>query len=200
MNIGHLGDAFDFWKGSFMRTLGNNLNNIKVLPMFTDKNVPATWNEARLGLYAQLLGVNVQDILQQAVRFTTNTRGNYFQDIANNTDLFVDPDTGIEPLGGGDYQHIRLSEIAQLLPNDTNRVVLIYQHSFRKHNWTDACLQRIIHSHALKGCCGFAYRAGSISMVFVARDRLQLENMYQVLHTMTTSLPDNLTRALNLIP
>jgi hypothetical protein len=198
MNINHLGDAFDFWKGSFMRTLGNNLNNIKVLPMFTD--VPDTWNEARLGLYAQLLGVNVQDILRPAVRFTMNTRGNYFQNLDDNSDLFVDPDTGIEPPGGGDYRHIRLSEIAQLLPNDTNRVVLIYQHSFHKHNWTDACLQRIIQYKELNGCYTFAYWAGSVSMVFIARDQQRLTNMYNALYRMTNSLPDNLTRALPIIP
>ncbi len=196
MNINHLGDAFDFWKGSFIRKLGNTLRNLKVLPMFTDTNEHFPWNNARLELYAELLGVNKQDILRQEVRFPNNTRGQYFQNLDNNSDLFVDPDIGIEPPSGSNYRHIRLTEIAQLLSKSTNRVVLIYQHSFHKDNYIDVCLKKVIKFPKLKDCHTLAYWAGSVSMVFITRDEKRRIDMYKVLYNMTYSLPDNRIHAL----
>jgi len=70
----------------------------------------------------------VTDILQQKIKFSPETRKTYFQDIDidKNADLFVDPDIGIEPPSGSDYQHIKLEEIDQLLPSSNrSRVVLV---------------------------------------------------------------------------
>jgi hypothetical protein len=204
MNINHLGDAFDFWKGRFIKELGNKLYNIKVLPMFTDKEAPFPWNEDCLRLYARLIGVNVRDILRQN-EFNSETRRDYFQDLDDNSDLFVDPDVGIKTPSKDDNKHIRLSEIIKLLPKDTKRIVLIYQHSARTGNRIDERLREIIGElnnniigKSNNNICAFAYLAGSVSMVFFARNRKRLEKMYQVLHPMTLSLPK--TRVLPIIP
>jgi hypothetical protein len=197
MNLEHLGDALDFWKGGLMVRLINELNDIHVLPMFTDAT--ANWTPQRLDLYAQLLGVQTPVILRSDVQFTAISRVTYFQDIAcGDADLFADPDVGTQPNGGGDCRHIRFLEIAQLLPVGAKRVLLVYQHSFREENWTGIRLQDVIGN--LPGCSAFAYWAGSVSMIFIARDRQRLTNMFQVLQAMTASLPPNIIRVLPIVP
>ena len=61
------------------------------------------------------------------------------------TDFFIDPDTGIEPASGGNWSHIRLSDISALLPLGNKRVILIYQHAPRLNNWANALLQRLVN-------------------------------------------------------
>ena len=193
MNFRHLADALDHWKGAVIRILCRQLNDIHVVPMFTDKDVTATWTKDSIGLYAQLIGVPDDHILQRGVRFTTRSRSEYFVNLEtdSNVDLFVDPDTGIEPATGGNAAHIRHEELSQLLPNGSQRVVLVYQHSSREEKWTQACLQRVV---LLEGCHACAYWAGAVSMLFVSRVAGRLDTIQQVLGRTLAPRDDRLIR------
>ena len=191
MNVTHLGDALDFWKGALIDMLSRHLRNVHVLPMFTDKNVADDWTEGRLRTYARLLRVDRRRILRSRDRFPTPSRADDFKDlpVAIVEDLFVDPDTGVAPESEGDGRHIRLSELAQLMPPGFKRIVLVYQHAPRFHrdsNWVDARLKDIAPSSHFSGCRAFAYDAGSVAMIFVSRDRQRLAR----LHSTLTDLAD----------
>jgi len=176
MNLCHLGDALDSWKGWVVGKLRNVLKDVRVLPMFTDEDVRATWNNARLELYARLTGLaDANRILRPDIRFTAGTRGAYFDLDAtlDGSDLFVDPDTGIEPPQGGGVRHIRVAEVVQLLPPESHRLLLVYQHSFREENWVDARLQHVLRDLPAR-YVAFALWAGSVSMVFISCDRGRL--------------------------
>lgn len=62
MNLKHLGDALDFWKGGLIGRLEGVLNDGHILPMFTD--APNAWTPDRLLLYAHLTGMDVSRILR----------------------------------------------------------------------------------------------------------------------------------------
>lgn len=182
MNLAHLGDALDFWKGGLFGILGKALNDMHVLPMFTDKNVHDAWTNGRIRAYASLLGVDEARILCSKISFPGAQRENYFQNlrIGGDSDIFVDPDTGIEPDSGGDRRHIRQSEIEALLPSGSRRVLLVYQHSPRKREWLKGCLEKVCASNEFHA---FAYCAGTVAMVFIARrGNHRLEGMHKCLH------------------
>jgi hypothetical protein len=197
-----LGDALDFWKGALIDMLRDHLRNVHVLPMFTDKNAAEVWTEGRLGTYAHLLRVDRNGILRCCTRFQTSNRARYFEslNIPADDDLFVDPDIGIEPEGKGSARHVLLSELAVLLPPDTKRVVLIYQHRLHKKNWVEACLRRVVQSSHLTGCHAFAYGAGSVAMLFVSRDSQRLALLHSTLTDLTASLPTDMRRVTPILP
>jgi len=190
MNLNHLGDAFDFWKGGILEPLNCNLNNLHVLPMFTDENVPCTWTEDHLQHYAQLLRIHdIERILKKEVPFNRTGRGDYFQDVNGELDLFIDPDIGIEPQSGGDVKHIKLEELAMLLRKNPQRVLLVYQHSNPKKDWLEDVLVRVRDSRPLNGCECFAYQAGRVAMIFISsRANERLSAIWQAL---SISLPGN---------
>ena len=177
MNIKHLGDALDHWKGCIIRSVEKHLHDLRVVPMFTDADVNKTWSPKRLRIYAELLHVDASDILHRRRRFESAERESYFADSGGEYDLFIDPDTGIAPKSHFDGQHIRPGDIALLLPDDTKRVLLIYQHSSREKDWVDACLRRVVRHEPHRTCWAFAYRGGDASMVFIARSRGRLNAM-----------------------
>jgi len=182
MNLKHLGDALDFWKGGIFRLLGNALNDVHVLPMFTDMNVHDTWTDDRIRAYAILLGVDQTRILRSKDQFPGAQRERYFHNlgIRDDKDIFVDPDIGIEPNGGGDRRHIRMAEIEVLLPRGSSRVLLVYQHSYRNSKWVDKCLDKVCNSDKFHA---FAYCAGTVAMIFVARRENQhLKEMRKPFH------------------
>ncbi len=190
MNIKHLGDALDHWKGCIIRLVEAHLHDLQVVPMFTDPDVVKTWSPKRLLLYAELLHVNASDILHRRRRFVSADRESYFAELGGDKcDLFLDPDTGIAPRSGFDEQHIRPGDIAALLPDHATRVLLIYQHSSRETNWVDACLRRVVRHEPKRTCWAFAYGAGDASMVFVARTPGRLKSMRRVLSRFNSASP-----------
>lgn len=193
MNIKHLGDAFDFWKGGIIRLLNVSLNDLHVYPMFTDTDVSNAWTPGCIQLYASLIGVDVSKVLLPLTRFETSIRGKYFKmvDIRADADLFVDPDTGIASDRAGKIQHIRLCEINQLLPADSSRIVMIYQHSWHKITWVDDCLKKVCSYHDLKGSATFAYMGSSVAMIFISRSQRRLKAVHQIFGKfMESTLPD----------
>jgi hypothetical protein len=164
MNLVHLGDALDHWKGSLIELIGGK--NVHVVPMFTDDK---PWTEQQIEAYARLLCIRPEDVLKRDGRFSGKTRTSYFCDLGEH-DLFLDPDTGIAPDDkNAKEEHIRTSEIAGLLSVAPSRMLLIYQHASRSKNGLKKKLNLL--SKYLPGCGMFAYDSGSVSMVVIGRDR-----------------------------
>ena len=164
MNLVHLGDALDHWKGSLIELIGGK--NVHVVPMFTDGK---PWTEPQIEAYARLLRMRPEDVLKRDGCFSGKTRTSYFCNLGEH-DLFLDPDTGIAPDDkNAKEEHIRTSEIAGLLSVAPSRMLLIYQHASRSKNGLKKKLNLL--SKYLPGCGMFAYDSGSVSMVVIGRDR-----------------------------
>jgi hypothetical protein len=195
VNIRHLGDALDHWKGSVIGDLEGALHRLHVVPMFTDIDV-AQWTEPRLRLYADLLRIDSERILCAGQQFTNGGRTAYIAE-ANRTDaehdLFIDPDTGIEPPGDSDHRHLRRNDLATFLLNRSDRLALVYQHSRREDNWTAATLRWVLAHPPLTGCHATAYWAGAVSMIFISRSQARLSRVNERLQEKYRTLdPDHI--------
>lgn len=195
MNLTHLGDALDFWKGSVIGALAGwgHLHDVHVLPMITDSPIREEWRDRHFALYAALLRVGQERILRQDVDFTAATRAEYFHTGLDVGDIFVDPDTGIEPTTRGGTKHIRRQEIAMLLPEEARRIVLVYQHAYRKDDYAAATLKQIVADDCLRGCRAFAYKGGSVSMIFIARDATRLGTVRDAMHSFFSAKSDRVS-------
>jgi hypothetical protein len=165
MNLAHLGDALDHWKGSLIDIIGGE--DVRVVPMFTDQS---PWTEQQIESYARLLHLDPRHVLKKDVTFSAKTRHDYFRDTGEH-DLFLDPDTGIAQKPK--KQHIGCSEIAGLLPKTTSRMLFVYQHASRNKNGLKEKLHLL--SKCLGGCEMFAYDSGSVGMVVISRDSGRLQ-------------------------
>ena len=167
MNLSHLGDALDHWKGSLIDVIGEK--NLQVVPMLTDRD---RWTQERFEIYARLLHRKPEEILKKEKDdlFSSITRHGYFRDLGEN-DLFLNPDTGIMPDEKARKKHISHSEIAALLPESSSRILFIYQHASRNKNGVSEKLGSLRDAEGLSGCAVFAYDSGAVSMVVISRNR-----------------------------
>jgi hypothetical protein len=165
MNLAHLGDALDHWKGSLIELIGGK--NVRVVPMFTDDK---PWTEQQIEAYARLLRMRPEDVLKRDCCFSGKTRTSYFCDLGEH-DLFLDPDTGVAPDDkNAKKEHIRTSEIAGLLSAAPSRMLLIYQHASRDKDALGKKLNSLRSNKSLNGCDIFAYDSGSVSMLIMTQD------------------------------
>ena len=186
MNHGHLGDAFDHWKGYFISRLGGTVRDLRAVPMFTDENCVRVWNGRAVAAYAGLLGISAADVLQSKVRFRNGDRAEYFDGVATvHGDLFVDPDTGISVRG--DHKHVRPGDLATLLRPDRERVLVVYQHAYRSHGYVKAILDKTRDAIDDSRIGLFAYDGGAAAMVFASRSSTRLSAMRRQLERITRS-------------
>ena len=111
MNLEYLGDALDHWKGSLFDFLQSEriLRHFAVDPMATDR---AQWNDADFCLYARLLHINRDQIIQHKAPLLFRDR--YFSEIKRDVDVFLDPDTGIG-VGSPIEKYVKPKDLASLL-------------------------------------------------------------------------------------
>jgi len=171
MNIDYLGDALDHWKGSVIEQLRPVLHNLRVVPMCMEEE----WTPKHRCLYARLLGVRSEDdVFWDA--FNRNRR-RYFENcqrFAGDSDLFLDPDTGIEPISGCKKCHVGLDNLRCLLPDNSRRLVMVYQHRSRIRHGVEDVLDRnsvedVLERIRQRGWLAGAYWAGAASMLFLSR-------------------------------
>ena len=171
MNLTHLGDALDHWKGSVIELIGGK--RVLVVPMFTDLD---HWTHEDIETYARLLHLNPYNILKKGEGdlFSANTRGSYFCNLGKG-DMFLDPDTGIAPDKTAEEKHVCPSEIACLLAESKSRILLIYQHASRDKDGVREKLKLLRSTDSLEGCHVFAYDSGAASMVVISRNRERID-------------------------
>ncbi len=179
MNLNHLGDALDRWKGSVTGLIGSE--DLQVVPMLTDAH---RWTQDCFEAYARLLRVKVDDILKKGRGdvFSKKTRKSYFCDLGNH-DLFLDPDTGIAPDEKAKKEHISFSEIAALLAESRTRMLLIYQNASREKDWPLKKLQLFRSVRGFTECGTFAYDSGAVSMVAISQNRERIHKALACLKT-----------------
>jgi len=185
MNRVHLADALDYWKGRMIQILEAELNDLAILPMITDNKL---WTAGEISAYSKLLAKGPDEILLADVQFN-RMRGqpHYFrrdQIRDHHGDFFVDPDTGIEPDGGGDRKHITISEIEILFPLDSKRVVMIYQHAARENVTVQIkrlarTMKRIVDHNGLSDirCC--VYVGQQVLMFFLSRSQRRIAGIHR---------------------
>jgi hypothetical protein len=176
VNIAHLGDALDHWKGSMIEMLGDSLRDLHVVPMFTDNDPAACWTEVHLELYTRLLRVSRDRIMLCHTPFQQSNRRDYFSELRlpAEADVFLDPDTGIAPDGRGTAKHVRPQDLATVLPAGSRRIVLVYQHSSHSRDFVEKALRQVVDSPRLSGVGAIAYDAGTVAMIFAARHQPRL--------------------------
>lgn len=168
MNLKHLGDAFDHWKGSVLKLIPSQ--NLQIVPMFTDRR---KWSQRHRIAYANLLQRKQEDIWRPTKQFSNETRGHYFDNMGD-SDLFLDPDTGIASGKRAKDSHLRVSEISSLLKKSKRRVLFIYQHSSRKKDWLTRKLETLRSTTDLKGSSMFAYDSGPVSMIIISMSKTRV--------------------------
>jgi hypothetical protein len=126
MRLDYLGDSLDHWKGSLLGRLRaeNLLRPLRVVPMLTDG---ALWSATHHAVYCAHLGLAVSDLISTKV-FDGNVRADYFKHAAEqacrDSDLFIDPDKGIEP-SRCKKEHVSLLNLCSLATGD--RLLLVYE-------------------------------------------------------------------------
>lgn len=161
-----LGDALDFWKGSFLHVLRSSSPSpmgLQVVPMFTDSG----WTSGELDTYARFLGVS-RTALLLTTQFTNPGRASYFTACRGQVtgDTFVDPDNGVAP-GRPQPAHIAPAEIAALL-TDSN-VVAVYQH--RPQRVATPWLGRYTSLVSGTGVTTMGYESAQVGMIFATKSK-----------------------------
>lgn len=159
-----LGDALDFWKGTFLvvlRSLSDAPRSVRVLPMFSD----AGWTTQEIDCYANILGVAPAAILSTA-QLTRPTRKSYFSVCVHlDEDVFVDPDIGVAT-ATPKLSHVTPFEVRAMLSVDN--VVAVYQHRPRGvgGRWLPRYAQ-LVSRHT--GAATIGYESAQAGMLFVTR-------------------------------
>jgi len=177
MNHDYLGDALDHWKGSLIAILCRSrlIDCLAVVPMATDA---MEWNQDDWRTYARLLNVEGDDICQRDVPFVNGAdrRQQYFANLPEGQDLFLDPDTGIAINGNGG--HIRVQELAQLLngPKNIGRVLMVYQHAARDK----VPRLRFVEiggklKRGIEECHVLVYECSQAAMFFISRNKRRIQ-------------------------
>ena len=163
MNLQHLGDALDFWKGGVFRSL-DITDQLRVLPMLTDAQ---SWTPDQLALYATLLCLpGPGRILRCQVQFPENPRASYFEvPCGGGPCIFLDPDTGIGPGGG---KHVTITDLDQVLSCNGVEMLVVYQHAHRTEGWL-ADLIATLKLNLKAPVFVFGLDCGAAGMIFIAR-------------------------------
>jgi hypothetical protein len=186
MRVKYLGDALDHWKGSFLSTLLTKelIANVAVDPMITDDK---PWLKEDIDTYRKLLRLEPRNqICHDQTTFPgERTREEYFHEIPQTGDVFLDPDTGIATRhisGTRNKQYIKICEIRELLGR-SDRILIIYQHSPRlsspnQFDWLrrDAILHDIQNGHCAIWPCG------QVAAFFLSLNKARIDRIERVLN------------------
>jgi hypothetical protein len=191
MNSAYLGDALDHWKGALFSYLGGRhlLGDLAADPMLTD---PDKWYHADFAIYARLLRIPKSRVIQHTISITQN-RSAYFEEISHRGDIFLDPDVGIATSRvRNQSQYVQVREIDRLLSPSGDRIVVIYQH-------IRGCKARervdVVVGHLPSGCSWSSYESGTVAMLFIARKRGRVEEIFEALRHLLGRHGENRVRA-----
>jgi hypothetical protein len=192
MNLLHLGDALDYWKGSLFENLisTNALSNLAVDAMATDV---ASWTPDDYALYARLLRVACDKLIHHERPLDDTVA--YFEEIQCTGDLFLDPDIGILPKSAcRSRQHISPMIITGFLHTPRSRVVAVYQHirAQKTDIRVDSCVARVLDVSGPTGWC--SYESSTVAMLFFSVDTDRIIKLHSALHALLGSRADQRIR------
>jgi len=176
MNLQFLGDALDHWKGSVFEILqkSGQLVNFRVDAMASDAEDwgPSDWN-----LFSSLLRVRPDQIIPHR-NSLKGSRANYFQEISESCDLFLDPDTGVQTGAvNNPWQYLRPIELVALLDKNPKHVVAVYQHV--RAQATRVRVQQVLTSIKIinQGFFCTSYESGTVALLFISFDRSRVKSI-----------------------
>jgi len=188
MNKKHLGDAYDYWKGSLISILTKKhkiISNLAVVPMRTDNR----WSERRSRRYKNLLNLHKKNSVYHKDKFKNPQvlRHKYFASIPVDCDLFLDPDIGICAGEHTKEKHITIADISCLLCDHNNgkRVLMVYQHSRRDKKWVSKTQREI--KKQISGISCYPHECGQVAMFFVSWNKKRIENIRKALTPYTAA-------------
>ncbi|MGD0275598.1 MAG: hypothetical protein ABSB79_06025 [Syntrophales bacterium] len=157
--------------------------------MITD---PKIWTNKQLGLYATLLNLTNNRILNYDKIFKGAPRIKYFQSINHTGDLFIDPDTGIATGKKITPKRIFIDEIDLLLKKNSDRVIAIYQHNARG-KMSDR-LNEVI-KHILKKIrdlyCTY-YMSSNVAMIFISKNGVRIKKIHDFHRVFYEAVPNRI--------
>jgi hypothetical protein len=178
VNSEFLGDAFDHWKGSLIRTLSQQslIRNVTVDPMITDETA---WSEQDLNTYRRLLSLDSSNSVCHGESTFCGDRYDYFSQVPQDIDVFLDPDTGIAT-SGASRDHVKISELGTLLGN-SDRLLMVYQHSARGsfHGRLEQIQNKLSEGVPGIHCC--IYECGRVAMFFLSMTRSRVQSIQAAL-------------------
>jgi hypothetical protein len=182
MNLEHLGDALDHWKGSLFQYLRTKciLQDFAVDPMVTDHE---PWTEDDFVVFARLLHIEPRQIIRHEASLTA--RGPYFDEIVHRGDLFLDPDIGIATSGAAPIaKYVKPREVAELLHPGRGRVLAVYQHVRGQKTYArvDGCVAAIAKEIDAVGWC--SYESSTVAMLFLCSDATRTQEVCSALHAL----------------
>jgi hypothetical protein len=172
MDLQHLGDAHDHWKGALFEHLkrAGVLRDLTIDRMATDH---AGWTEADFRLYARLLRVEPRQIIRDDR--TLASRKNYFAELVHSGDLFLDPDTGIGS-GSPIARYVKRKELAELLGQARGSVIAVYQHvRGNTRERVDGCLRAL--GGDIDGVSWCSYESGAGAILFFSKSERRIASI-----------------------
>jgi len=133
VNTKYLGDNLDLVKRVHFQVCTPYLHNLLVEPLITDSE---QWTENALATYATCLGILPNQVHREGEKRWRNTRrgkrAKWLESLGSHYgDLFLDPDTGIDPSKKrGNRRHVPPDSVCALLDGcEGERIVMVYQHT-----------------------------------------------------------------------
>ncbi len=174
MNLKYLGDALDHWKGALFGKLQESglLRRFAVDLMATDLE---PWSADDRRLYCSLVHVENHQLVEHRADLA-QARHSYFDEIAHDGDLFLDPDTGVATGHVAvPTQYVFPGELRDLFIRAEDRVVTVYQHiRARRPEQRIAEVLAAIRSSGSRFTCT-SYHSATVAMLFLAPQRVRIE-------------------------
>ena len=178
VNLNFLGDALDHWKGSLISILSSKwlIRNVVVEPMITDER---PWSKHDLDTYRRLLRLESASQICHGQSTFSGKREEYFDEIPQEVDVFLDPDTGIAT-DKGNRKHVKVSELGNLLAK-SDRVLMIYQHSARGSfcKWLLEIKKGV--SYGIPGVHCTIYECGRVALFFISLSKARIHEIQNAL-------------------
>lgn len=188
MNSKFLGDALDHWKGSLISFLSAKrlVENIVVEPMITDDR---PWPNEDLETYGRLLKIDSSSQICHGQSTFSGKREEYFDSLPQDTDIFLDPDTGIAT-GSAGREHVKVAELGKLLAN-SDRVLMVYQHSARGYFHERVFEIRDRVSRDIPNVHCIVYECGRVAILFISLDRARIQEIHNALREYLRGTAEN---------
>jgi len=179
MNLEHLGDSLDYWKGEVFRQLRINgwLQDFAVEPMISDEQ---PWNSQNIRVYRHLLSLeDSEPVFHKNAVFSHQPREAYFTEITHRGDLFLDPDNGITT-GEASVKHVCVEDIHSYFRGDfvMDPSLLVFQHAGHDvfANRIKEIVKKVISPENNLDrnlyCC--SYECGKVAMLFFSVNRRRM--------------------------
>lgn len=182
----YIGDNLDMVKRIHLRDCRLPFKNLIVEPLITNEE---PWQDMDFSVYADCLGVDVTQIRrgdnQPWTELHPARRTDWLQEHqSHHGDIFLDPDSGLDPPSGGNLRHVPTAAVQGLLAREigAHRIVMVYQHMPQRTGAAIGQLATVVRNRVSavrdqnRGIHAFAVLGQHATMIYFSgnRDRIGL--------------------------